>query len=297
MAASGGGPPPEPAPGGSATSPVRPLEEDLADELAGWPVGSAGVVVVDRRGVLGRGGDVASAWPWASVTKLLSALTVLRAVADGTVGLEDPAGPPGATLRHLLAHASGLSMESDRPLTVPARRRVYTNRGIELAVAHVEERTGVPAARLVTDAVLEPLGMAGTALAGSPAHGAMGPVQDLGVLAAELLEPTVLPAQLVAEATTVAYPGLAGVLPGFGRQEPNDWGLGFEVRGSKDPHWTSERNSPRTFGHFGQSGAFLWVDPEAGVGCASAGDTPFGPWAARCWPALSARVLSHVAGR
>ena len=58
------------------------------------------------------------------------------------------------------------------------------------------------------------------------------------------------------------FPGLVGVLPGFGRMDPNDWGLGFELRDAKSPHWTGARNSPRTFGHFGGSGTFLWVDPE-----------------------------------
>ena len=53
-----------------------------------------------------------------------------------------------------------------------------------------------------------------------------------------------------------------GVLPGFGRMEPNDWGLGLELRDGKHPHWTGAHNSPGTFGHFGRSGTFLWVDPE-----------------------------------
>jgi CubicO group peptidase (beta-lactamase class C family) len=90
----------------------------------------------------------------------------------------------------------------------------------------------------------------------------------------------------------VAYPGLDGVLPGYGRQSPNDWGLGCEIRGTKDPHWTAAANSPPTFGHFGQSGSFLWVDPDAGVACASLADTPFGPWAVAAWPRLSAAVLA-----
>ncbi len=94
-------------------------------------------------------------------------------------------------------------------------------------------------------------------------------------------------------ATSVAFPGLAGVLPGFGRFEPCDWGLGFEVRDAKSPHWTGTRNSPATFGHFGQSGAFVWVDPVAGLACAALSDLPFGPWAVEAWPRLSDAVLGH----
>ena len=89
----------------------------------------------------------------------------------------------------------------------------------------------------------------------------------------------------------VAFPGLDGVLPGFGRQQPNDWGLGCEIRDHKAPHWTAPDNSPATFGHFGQSGSFLWVDPAAQLACVSLSDTAFGPWAADRWPRLSAAVL------
>jgi CubicO group peptidase (beta-lactamase class C family) len=105
----------------------------------------------------------------------------------------------------------------------------------------------------------------------------------------------VAPATL-AEATAVAFPGLVGVLPGFGRQDPNDWGLGPELRGHKAPHWTGSRNSPRTFGHFGQAGGFLWVDPDAGLACGCLTDRPFGPWAAAAWPVLADEVLEGAGG-
>ncbi|MBO0729935.1 MAG: serine hydrolase, partial [Acidimicrobiaceae bacterium] len=96
----------------------------------------------------------------------------------------------------------------------------------------------------------------------------------------------------LALATTTAWPGLAGVLPGFGRQNPNDWGLGFEIRDAKQPHWTGTRNSPGTFGHFGQSGSFLWVDAVAGLACAGLADRDFGPWAIAAWPALADGVVA-----
>jgi CubicO group peptidase (beta-lactamase class C family) len=134
--------------------------------------------------------------------------------------------------------------------------------------------------------------MHGTRLDGSPAHGAVGPLRDLATLGRELLAPTLVPGRM-AEATTVAFPGLAGILPGFGRQEPNDWGLGFEIRDGKHPHWTGTRNSPATFGHFGRSGTFLWVDPVAGLACACLTDREFGEWAVRCWPDLADRVLDE----
>jgi CubicO group peptidase (beta-lactamase class C family) len=66
-----------------------------------------------------------------------------------------------------------------------------------------------------------------------------------------------------------------------------------EIRGHKQPHWTGTLNSPRTFGHFGQSGSFFWVDPDAGLACAGLADRPFGPWAIEAWPVLSDAVLAE----
>jgi CubicO group peptidase (beta-lactamase class C family) len=136
--------------------------------------------------------------------------------------------------------------------------------------------------------------MASTALEGPPASGCRGTLADLASLGRELLAPTLVPA-LMPEATSVVLPGLAGVLPGFGRQDPNDWGLGFEIRDGKSPHWTGSLNDPATFGHFGQSGTFLWVDPAAGLACACLTDRDFGEWAAEVWPELSDRVLREYA--
>jgi CubicO group peptidase (beta-lactamase class C family) len=82
------------------------------------------------------------------------------------------------------------------------------------------------------------------------------------------------------------------VLPGLGRMEPNDWGLTFELRDAKSPHWTGSRNSERTFGHFGASGTFLWVDPDAGLACAVLTERRFGDWAKEAWPVFSDEVLA-----
>jgi CubicO group peptidase (beta-lactamase class C family) len=137
--------------------------------------------------------------------------------------------------------------------------------------------------------------MAGTRLDGSPARGAVGPLTDLMNLAVELATPSLVNEDLLAEATRVAFPGLTGVLPGFGRQANCDWGLGFEIRDSKTPHWTGSRNSPRTFGHFGRSGSFLWVDPEAGLACVGLADRDFDEWAKQAWPRLADDLLAAYA--
>jgi CubicO group peptidase (beta-lactamase class C family) len=146
----------------------------------------------------------------------------------------------------------------------------------------------------VERAVLQPLEMTDTDLEGSPAAGAFGPLSDLLRFGRELLAPRLLARETLDEATAVVFPGLIGVLPGVGRQEPMDWGLGFELKDGKSPHWTGERNSPRTFGHFGGAGTFLWVDPERGLACACLTDREFDDWALAAWPAFSDAVLAEV---
>jgi CubicO group peptidase (beta-lactamase class C family) len=259
------------------------------EAVASWPVTTVAVAVVTPDGVLSRVGpdDVL---PWASVTKLVSALAALVAVEQGAVELDEPAGPPGSTVRHLLAHASGLAPDENSVIAPPGRRRIYSNSGFEALADRIAERCGISFEEHLRRSVLQPLGMTATTLAGSPAHGARGPLGDLVRLAGELLVPTIAPG-LRDEATSPVFPGLSGVLPGFGRQNPNDWGLGFELRDHKRPHWTGEHNSPGTFGHFGRSGTFLWVDPAAKLACACLTDREFGPWAAEVWPRLSDDVL------
>lgn len=270
----------------AATSPLRQIEQ--------WPVPTAAAAVVGPQGVLDSHGPE-QPFAWASITKLLTSLTVLSIVQDGLVELAEPCGPPGSTVRHLLAHASGLAPDSEDVLSAPGRRRIYSNRGFEVVAAHVAARTGEDFPALYETRIRGPLGLSATRLDGSPAHGAYGPISDLATLGGELLAPTLIRKELMDEATRTAFPGISGVLPGFGRQDPNDWGLAFEIRADKSPHWTGESNSPRTFGHFGRSGTFLWVDPDANLACAFLGDRDFGPWAAAAWPTLSEDVLSVYA--
>ena len=258
-----------------------------------WPVGAAAVGVTDATAEAGTTGDKAATFPWASVTKLLTALAALVAAEEGVVELDEPAGPPGSTVRHLLAHASGLPPEGEAPIAQPGTRRIYSNAGFEVLARVIEDQAEMPFSNYLRAAVLEPLGL-GASLDGSPASGANGTLDDLLMLGRELLAPRLIAPETLAEATEVAFPRLAGVLPGFGRMEPNDWGLGFELRDEKRPHWTGARNSPRTFGHFGQSGSFLWVDPEARCACACLCDTAFGDWAKEAWPRLSDAILAEL---
>jgi len=229
---------------------------------------------------------------WASVTKPVTALAALVAAEEGVIDLDEPAGPEGSTVRHLLAHASGLPFEQGGPTGPPGKRRVYSNVGFETLAEHVAARAEMPFAEYLAAGVLRPLGMRAE-LRGSPASELHGTLDDLIRLARELQAPSLVAAETLAEATSVQFPGLAGVLPDFGRMDPNDWGLGFELRDAKQPHWTGSRNSPRTFGHFGGSGTFLWVDPEAGLALGVLTDLDFGEWAKREWPRLSDALLAE----
>ena len=266
---------------------------DALRQIESWPSEHAAAGVAGLDGVLGVAGDTSRELAWASVTKLLVAYATLVAAEEGSVELDDPAGPDGSTLRHLLAHASGLGPDGD-VLSAPERTRIYSNAGINLLAQEVEERTGIAFTDYLAEAVLRPLEL-GAELRGAPAEGMVGTLDDLLAFGRELLEPRLISRETLDEATSVQFPGLKGVLPGFGRMEPNDWGLGFELRDGKSPHWTGRRNDPGTFGHFGSkpgSATFLWVDRAAGLACAGLADVDFGPWAKDAWPALSDAVLS-----
>jgi CubicO group peptidase (beta-lactamase class C family) len=266
------------------------------DALGDWPVPNAAAAVVGPSGVLASHGDTAREFVLASVTKPLVARAVQIAIEEGVVDLDAAAGPPGSTVRHLLAHASGLSMHSNHALAKPGARRMYSNYGFAVLAETVQQAAGIEFGQYLTEAVCEPLGMTATRLRGgarAAGFGATSTVADLAAFAADLLRPATVSAQMHAEATAVQFPGLDGVLPGYGVQRPNDWGLGFEIKDAKSPHWTGATNSPRTYGHFGQSGAFLWADPEVELALVALTDRDFGEWSLPLWPALSDAVISE----
>ncbi len=263
-----------------------------------WDVPHASVSVVTADGrVAASAGDQDRVYRLASVTKLLSAYAVLVAIEEGALRLDQPAGPAGATVEHLLAHTAGYDFATPALRAQPGEKRLYSNTGFEVLADLLESETGFTFADYAREAVFEPLGMPVTTVGDSAAAGGSSSAADLSRFAAELQAPRLLDQRTVSRATSVVFPGRRGVLPGFGQQRENDWGLGLEIRGAKSPHWTGEHNSPATFGHFGQSGTFLWVDPEAGAALVALTDRPFGEWAARAWPSFSDAVLAALPAR
>lgn len=268
---------------------------DLTPLVAGWPASTASVGVTTAHRTLGTAGDPDLPMWIASVGKLFVGLAALVAIEEGSIELDERAGPEGSTVRHLLAHASGLAFRDDMVIAAPGRRRIYSNVGIERFAEHLSGKAGMPFEDYLRIGVLEPLGMKDTELRGSLAAGAWSTVSDLLAFCRELLQPTLITRETLADATRPHFPELGGVLPDLGRFEPNPWGLTFETRDGKQPHWTGTRNSPRTFGHFGGSGSFLWVDPDAGLATVALVDREFGPWALEAWPAFSDAVLERYA--
>ena len=102
------------------------LEAALA-LVRGWGAERAAVAVVGTNGVVASVGDPASLADWASVTKLVTAYAVLRAVERGDIALDEPYGPPASTVRHLLAHASGLGPEGSVPISAPERTFIFNS--------------------------------------------------------------------------------------------------------------------------------------------------------------------------
>jgi CubicO group peptidase (beta-lactamase class C family) len=285
------------------TSMPAPTSSDALARALGridaWEVPHAAVVVVDADGELAAHGDVDRQLYLASVTKPLTAAAVLLEVAAGRIDLDEPAGPTaeqGATVRHLLGHTAGLGFNEGERTMAPGVRRVYSNWGYEVAAALAAERSGLPFPTLLRESLTGPLGMDRTELRGSPAWDAHGTTRDVARFVRELLAPRVLDTATHHRLMALSFGDVDGVLPGFGRQRPNGWSLGLEVRGTKDPHWSGARLSPETVGHFGRSGSLVWADPVQRLGLASLSGREFDEWARVAWPALNDAVVDAVRG-
>lgn len=236
---------------------------------------------------------------FASITKPLTSYAIHAAAKAGLVSLDEPVPNTPAkgeiTLTHLLAHASGLPADPTGVVQLPERKRVYSNFGYDLAGEFVASRAGMPFADVLQTFVFEPLKMGDTALYGSPASQATGTVNDLMRFARELLNPTLIDAAVLQQATSDTFPALAGVMPGFGRHDPLSWGVGFEVFAHKSPHWLDPSLPANTFGHFGRLGGFMFVLPDHDLAVVSLSSEPFAQWAIDAWPPFSAEVFNRFA--
>lgn len=264
---------------------------------ASWPVPNVAAALVDRAGRVHTAGDTGRSFRIASISKMLVGWTALVAVEEGIVGLDDPYGQEGCTLRHLLAHAGGYAFDGAVPIARPGTRRIYSNTGIELAAECIAAAASMPYDQYQHEAVVAPLGMTATMLRASPAYGVHSTVDDLVRFVHELRAPRLITAASAEAFRSVHFPTLAGMVPGVGRYDVCPWGLGTEVRGHKSPHWTGTTNTPATFGHFGGAGTLLWVDPGEEVAAVALTDRPFDEWSAEAltlWPRFSDAALAEA---
>ena len=261
-------------------------------QIEGWPVEFAAAGVVDPDGQVSTHGDVSRAVRLASVSKPVAALATLVAAEEGVVDLDEPAGPPGSTVRHLLAHTSGLPFEGTEPIARPGHRRIYSNEAFRVLADHVAERAEMPFAEYVLEAVCAPLEI-GLDSRGDPGSGMHASLTDVLAIGRELLAPRLVADETRDELTSVQFPGLSGVLPDHGRFDPLDWGLGVQIN-TRPASWMGTRASLRTYGHFGGTGTFLWVDAEARVVCAALTTREFDEWAKEAWPRFADAVLDEL---
>lgn len=263
--------------------------------MAGWPEGSSGVAFRLRDGIVetvASGGDQEVVRPWASVTKMVVAMAFGVEVDWGLQKYETGTDIPGVNLASLLSHASGFGLEEGDARIAMGEKRIYSNYAVDLAVSRVVEDN--PPATWLADRVFTPLGMNSTSLTGRPAAGAEGSTADLMRLGLAWLRPELLSHATRDRIIRPYMPALDGIVPGFGRFSPCPWGLGPEVRGQKE-HWMGDW-SPESFGHFGQSGALLLLDAQAGIGVAATSTAPFGPWAVSLWPIWTSAVRAQLTG-
>ena len=86
---------------------------------------SRAAAVVQPDGSIERWGDTTEPFALASVTKLLTAMTVLIAHEEGTLDLDEPIGPGDSTTTDLLAHTAGFAPDTLDQLAPPRTRRIY----------------------------------------------------------------------------------------------------------------------------------------------------------------------------
>lgn len=279
--------------------------DKVLSQVDSWPPENVAVAVVRGSGADG-GADVVThgetddVYDLMSVTKPLSAWAFLVALEEGIFELDEPLGPEGSTVRHLMAHASGVGFDSREAHRPPADRRIYSSAGFEILAERIEEVAEMTFRQYLRLAVFDPLEMWETALYGSAGHQAYSTVGDMVKFLQELLNPQLLHPSTVREALSPQFPELRGLVPGYGMQKPAPWGLGLEMRGTKDPHWLATTMPEETFGHFGMSGTFMWVvpswvdSPGAGTGAVVLTDKQFGDWAKPLWQDFNADLWAEL---
>lgn len=263
--------------------------------IEGWPGTPSAIAFRLDGGLIERVvelGDPDEVRPWASVSKMAVSLAFGVENDWDLHPFSEAIGPRGATIANLLSHSSGLGAERDDPTVPIGTKRVYSNYGIDYAVAAIVGENS--AESWLASRILRPFGMTTTRLEGRPAAGLSGSTNDMMRLAVAWLRPDGITRETRDRMTTPFLPDLAGIVPGFGRFTPCPWGLGPEVRGNKQ-HWMGDWPAD-SFGHFGQSGALMLLNAREHIGLVATSSEPFGPWAVKLWTAWTSAMRSRALG-
>ena len=216
----------------------------------------------------------------------------------------------------------------------PGTQRWYSNAGYVQAARLLEASSGLSCAEYLGEAVLAPLGMdaslglkpgdevraarvwqAGRYGEGElfnsekfrrdapPQGGGFASARAYGAFLSCLLAGgdagggrALLAEETVEEMLAAQFGPLPGGVGGVGEWPDLCWGLGFDVRGRRQPHWSGGTLSERAASHFGASGTLAWLDPERGLGLvALANRGTYAGWWREPWADLGAAVTAAAA--
>ncbi len=252
------------------------------------------VAVIDSSDELHIFGSSQGRYPLASITKILTTLTVADVAQSGFIDLDEQFSLAKISFTDLLSHASGIRPNGEDPIE-PRTKRIYTNEAYkrveeELQFQLSAEFSDITINSLFEDGVKQQLGS--TFIIGDdPAASATGTFDDLILLIKEMRSPIIIDPELSKKLSRVYLENLSGVVPGWGHFNKNTWGIGYEVHGEKIGHWMGRELSPQSFGHFGLSGGYVVHDPVKNISIAQIANQDFGPWAKDIWPQLNDNIV------
>jgi CubicO group peptidase (beta-lactamase class C family) len=290
--------------------------------------------VRDRRGDIAVGDDTLFAL--ASLTKPLVAAACMVALEEGLLDLDAEVRDGFALrhlLSHCAGLPEAGLRWQEPPGYPPGTQRWYSNAGYVQAAKLLEGASGMSCPAYLHEALFAPLGLdaslgldeAEAARAARvwqpgrygegelfnserfradapPQAGAFATARAYGGFVSCLLAHgaaggrALLAPETVEEMLSPQFGPLPGGVGGVGEWPNLCWGLGFDVRGRREPHWAGPSLSERTASHFGASGTLAWLDPERGLGLvALANRGTYSGWWREPWAALGSAVTAAAA--
>jgi CubicO group peptidase (beta-lactamase class C family) len=272
----------------------------------------------------------------ASLTKPLVGAACMVALEEGLLDLDAEVRDGFALrhlLSHCAGLPEAGLRWQEAPAYAPGTQRWYSNAGYVQAAKLLEAASGMSCPAYLRGAVLGPLGMdASLGLAEAdaprtarvwqsgrygedelfnsqrfradapPQGGGFATARAYGAFLACLLAGggsggrALLAPETVEEMLSPQFGPLPGGVGGVGEWPELCWGLGFDVRGRREPHWSGTALSPRAASHFGASGTLAWLDPERGLGLvALANRGSYSGWWREPWAELGAAVTAAAA--